>query len=83
MIPSRMELIPAFVDSAIEIANDRRAELLEELLGGPGGGSLEPLLIALKIGRGDKPVVAKEVLYVAEDILERMRRRSADAAPQA
>lgn len=83
MIPSRMELIPAFVDSAIEIANHGRAELLEGLLAGPGGGSLEPLLIALKIRRGDKPVVAKEVLDVAEDILERMRRRSANAAPQA
>jgi len=82
-IPGRMELIPAFVDSAIEIANCGRAELLEKVLAGPGGESLEPLLIALKIRRGDKPVVAKEVLDVAEDILERMARRSADAAPEA
>jgi Tfp pilus assembly protein PilF/DNA-binding MarR family transcriptional regulator len=82
-IPSRMELIPAFVDSAIEIANRGRAELLEEVLAGPGGASLEPLLIALKIRRGDKPVVAKEVLEVAEDILERIRRRSADPVSQA
>lgn len=71
-IPSRMELIPAFVDSAIEIANQGRAELIEEVLSGPGGASLEPLLIALKMHRGHKPVVAKEVLDVAEDILKRM-----------
>jgi hypothetical protein len=80
-IPSRMELIPAFVDSAIEIANHGRAELLEEVLAGPGGASLEPLLIALKIRRDDKPAVAKEVLDVAEDILERMGERSAYDAP--
>jgi len=77
-IPGRMELIPAFVDSAIEIANCGRAELIEKVLAGPGGESLEPLLIALKIRRGDKPIVAKEVLDVAEDILERMARRSVD-----
>lgn len=71
-VPSRMELIPAFVDSAIEIASHGRAEVLEKVLEGPGGASLEPLLIALKIRRGEKPVVAKEVLDVAEDILERM-----------
>lgn len=82
-IPGRMELIPAFVDSAIEIANCGRAELIEKVLAGPGGESLEPLLIALQIRRGDKPVVAKEVLDVAEDILERMARRSAGPAPEA
>jgi hypothetical protein len=71
-VPSRMELIPAFVDSAIEIASHGRAEVLEKVLEGPGGASLEPLLIALKIRRGEKPVVAKEILDVAEDILERM-----------
>lgn len=76
-IPNRMELIPAFVDSAIKIANCGRTELLEGVLAGPGGEALEPLLVALKIRKGDTPVVAKEVLDVAQDILERMNERSA------
>lgn len=75
-LPSRMELIPAFVDSAIEIANCGHADVIEQVLEGPGGTSLEPLLIALKMSRGETPVVAKEVRDVALDILDRMRERS-------
>lgn len=77
-IPSRMELIPAFVDSAIEIANCGHADILERVLEGPGGTSLEPLLIALKMSRGEAPVVAKEVRDVALDILDRMHERSGE-----
>jgi tetratricopeptide (TPR) repeat protein len=79
-IPSRMELIPAFVDSAIEIANCGHADILERVLEGPGGTSLEPLLIALKMSRGEAPVVAKEVRDVALDILDRMQERSGEGA---
>lgn len=68
-----MELIPAFVDTAIEIANCGHADIIEQILEGPGGTSLEPLLIALKMSRGEAPVVAKEVRDVALDILDRLR----------
>jgi hypothetical protein len=32
------------------------------------GSSMEPLIVALRIKRGDKPIVAKEVMEVAMDI---------------
>lgn len=71
-LQSRMELIPAFVDSAIEIANSGKANIVEEVLESPAGAILEPLSVALKIYRGETPIVAKEVLDVAEDIAKRL-----------
>jgi hypothetical protein len=34
------------------------------------GANMEPLIVALKLKRGDSPIVAKEVLEVARDIAQ-------------
>jgi tetratricopeptide (TPR) repeat protein/DNA-binding transcriptional regulator YhcF (GntR family) len=81
-VPERMELIPLFVESAISIANCGMAEVIEQVLAEPAGASLEPLLIALKMRRGETPVVAKEVNDVALDILEQMQRNTACHPPR-
>jgi hypothetical protein len=39
------------------------------------GSSIEPLAVALKLKRGEKPVVAKEILAVAEDIAKASRKK--------
>lgn len=75
-IPDRMELIPLFVESAIAIANCGMTDVIEHVLTAPAGAALEPLLVALRMRRGEAPVVAKEVKDVASDILEQMQRRS-------
>lgn len=72
----RMELIPSFVDSAIEIVGHDKAHIMEQVLAGPGGGLFEPLLVALQMLRGDNPVIAKEVEDVAFDIFERIKGRN-------
>jgi tetratricopeptide (TPR) repeat protein len=75
-VPERMELIPLFVESAIAIANCGMTDLIEQVLRAPAGAALEPLLVALRMRRGEAPVVAKEVKDVATDILEQMQRRA-------
>lgn len=82
-IPERMELIPLFVESAIAIANCGMTDVIEEVLNAPAGAALEPLLVALRMRRGEAPVVAKEVKDVASDILEQMQDRSGFERPPA
>ena len=68
-LPTRRELIPAFVDAAMAIAASGEGERVSHLIEEDSYGSaLEPLTVALKLKRGEKPVVAKEVMAVAEDI---------------
>lgn len=71
-LPSRRELIPSFVGVAMATAKldngIRVSELLEQH---QNALTVEPLVVALKMARGEKPMVAKEVRDVAWDILMR------------
>lgn len=69
-LPNQRELTPMFVDAAMAIATTGLGEDVSAILGNDEYGStMEPLLIALRIKRGDSPIVAKEVLAVAHDIV--------------
>jgi hypothetical protein len=71
LLAARRELISKFVDTAIVVAkagaSARVSSLLEKH---PQGSTLEPLAIAIKLIRGENPVVATEVMAVAKDIAE-------------
>jgi tetratricopeptide (TPR) repeat protein len=75
-LPRRRELIPLFVDATMAVAaaegGDRVSKLIETH---EHGSSIEPLAVALKLKRGEKPVVAKEILAVAEDIAKASRKK--------
>jgi tetratricopeptide (TPR) repeat protein len=68
-LPQQRELTPMFVDAAMAVAaagdGDRVGSLLMK---DEFGSSMEPLVVALRIKRGDTPIVAKEVMEVALDI---------------
>jgi tetratricopeptide (TPR) repeat protein len=68
-LPQQRELTAMFVDAAMAAAaaghGDRVSEMLNQ---NEFGSNMEPLVVALRIRSGDKPVVAKEVLEVAMDI---------------
>jgi hypothetical protein len=59
----------SFVDAAMSMAaagyGDQVSKLLQE---DELGATMEPLIVALRIKRGDTPIVAKEVMEVAIDI---------------
>jgi tetratricopeptide (TPR) repeat protein len=82
-LPKRRELIPLFVATSMEIADagggDRLSTLIDEH---EHGSSVEPLAVALRLKRGERPLVAKEILAVAEDIAERSRALTANLAKQ-
>lgn len=68
-LPRQRELTAMFVDVAMAAAaaghGDRVSEILDQ---DDFGSKMEPLTVALRIKRGDAPVVAKEVMDVALDI---------------
>lgn len=68
-LPQQRELTPMFVDAAMAVAaaghGDRVRSILEK---DEFGSTMEPLIVALRIKRGDTPIVAKEVMEVAMDI---------------
>jgi tetratricopeptide (TPR) repeat protein len=71
-LASQQELIPNFVSSAMAVAQRGHGEQLSRLLAEHESGStVEPLAVALKLSRGERPMVAKEVLEVAKDIIGR------------
>jgi hypothetical protein len=68
-LPQQRELTPMFVDAAMAVAAAGRGDNVTEILNKDEFGStMEPLIIALRIKRGDAPIVAKEVMEVAMDI---------------
>ncbi|MGJ4927157.1 tetratricopeptide repeat protein [Bradyrhizobium sp. HKCCYLS2038] len=68
-LPEQRELTAMFVDAAMAIAATGHGDRVSEMLKADEFGSnMEPLIVALRIKRGDRPVVAKEVLEVALDI---------------
>jgi tetratricopeptide (TPR) repeat protein len=68
-LPQQRELTAMFVDAAMAAAaaghGDRVIDILKH---DEFGAMMEPLIVALRIKRGDTPVVAKEVMEVAMDI---------------
>jgi tetratricopeptide (TPR) repeat protein len=77
-LPRRRELIPLFVDATMAVAaaaigaGEKVSKVIESH---KYGSSIEPLIVALRLKRGEKPVVAKEILAVAEDIADAVRKR--------
>ena len=68
-LPQQRELTPMFVDAAMAVAAAGHWDRVNEILNQDEFGStMEPLIVALRIKRGDTPIVAKEVMEVAMDI---------------
>lgn len=62
------QALERFIELCIQIARSNRKRLLEVLLASRSKGAFEPLIVALKLGDGEEPSVAREVLEVARDI---------------
>jgi tetratricopeptide (TPR) repeat protein len=68
-LPQQRELTPMFVDAAMAVAAAGHGDRVSSLLmRDEFGSTMEPLVVALRIKRGDTPIVAKEVMEVALDI---------------
>ena len=68
-LPQQRELTAMFAAASMAIATAGNGDRVTEILNQDEFGSkMEPLLVALRIKRGDRPVVAKEVMEVALDI---------------
>lgn len=69
LLPHQREFTPMFVDAAMSMAaagyGDQMSKLLQD---DEFGATMEPVIVALRITRGDMPIVAKEVMEVAKDI---------------
>ena len=71
-LPSQRELIPSFVNAAMLTVDHDNGACLDNLLDRHENAIVvEPLGVAVKMLRGEKPVVAKEVRDVAWDIIQR------------
>ncbi|TPN92822.1 tetratricopeptide repeat protein [Mesorhizobium sp. B1-1-5] len=68
----RMEVIPALVGCTIQLLAQGFLTEIEALLSSDLASSVEPLAVAVLKYSGKKPVVAKEVEEVADDILKRI-----------
>ena len=76
-LPSQRELIPSFVNAAMLTVEIDDGACLGNLLDQHENAmAVEPLGVAVKMLRGEKPVVAKEVKDVAWDIIQRTLTRS-------
>lgn len=71
-LDSHRELIPAFVNVALDLARRGLAGQVGEILASESGRTVEPLAVALMLARGETPPVAKEILEVARDIAARL-----------
>jgi tetratricopeptide (TPR) repeat protein len=74
-LPQQRELTPMFVDAVMTMDAAGLGEAVSALLAKDEYGStMEPLVVALRLKRGDSPIVAKEVLEVALDIATASRK---------
>ncbi|MGE6694710.1 tetratricopeptide repeat protein [Sphingobium limneticum] len=80
-LDSHRELIPAFVNVALDLVRHGLADEVSEILSGENGRTVEPLAVALMLARGENPPVAKEILEVARDIADRLAASLANAEP--
>ena len=70
-LPQQRELTAMFAATSMAAAEAGHGDRVTEILNQDEFGSkMEPLLVALRIKRGDRPVVAKEVMEVAMDIAD-------------
>jgi tetratricopeptide (TPR) repeat protein len=68
-LPLQRELTPMFVDAVMAMAAAGHGDSVSRILmKDEFGSTMEPLVVALRIKRGDSPIVAKEVMEVAMDI---------------
>jgi tetratricopeptide (TPR) repeat protein len=71
-LPTQRELIPYFVSSAMAVAAaDGGSQIGEMLRRSTHGLAVEPLSVAIRLLGGEYPLVAKEILEVAKDIVRR------------
>jgi tetratricopeptide (TPR) repeat protein len=71
-IPEQMEYIAGFVAAAMALAAQGGSDRVSALLADHSNAQfVEPVAIALKLMRGEEPMVANEVLEVAKDIRNR------------
>lgn len=71
-ISGRRDAIPLFVRAAMSVVKAGEATEVAELLKAhKNGDALEPLAVAVQLARGETPLVAKEVMEVARDIVLR------------
>jgi tetratricopeptide (TPR) repeat protein len=69
-LPLQRELTPMFVDAAMAVDAAGPGDGVSSILmKDEFGSTMEPLIVALRIKRGDTPIVAKEVMEVAMDIV--------------
>jgi tetratricopeptide (TPR) repeat protein len=68
-LPQQRELTAMFADAAMAAAAAGQGDRVSEILNQDEFGvKMEPLIVALRIKRGETPIVAKEVMEVAMDI---------------
>ncbi len=73
-LPTQRELLPAVVDAAVQVARLGSLDRLLEVFSDPDVAScVEPLVVALRLAKGERLWVAKEVMEVAKDILKRIK----------
>ena len=71
-LPSRRELIPSFINVAMATTKLDNGVSLSSLLSRHKNAEIvEPLAVAVQIVQGNKPMVAKEIMDVAWDIIVR------------
>jgi len=71
-LPRHRELIPSFVSAAMKTTQIDNGECLTDLLDKhENTGVVEPLAVAIRMLRGEEPMVAKEIKDVAWDIIVR------------
>lgn len=71
-LPTQKDAIPMFVKSAMAVVRAGGGKKVSDLLASHHNRSaVEPLVVAIGLARGEAPLVAKEVLEVARDILSR------------
>jgi tetratricopeptide (TPR) repeat protein len=71
-IPTRMEVIPALVACTIQLIKHGYLPEVIEALTSDRAKSVEPLSVAVQKFSGKKPIVAKEIEEVADDIIKRI-----------
>jgi len=71
-LPTQREWIPEFVSAAIAVARLGMIEQVLQLLRSSDSARLvEPLEVAVQLLAGSQPLVAREILEVAKDIIDR------------
>jgi tetratricopeptide (TPR) repeat protein len=76
-LPNQRELIPLFVSAAMTVAAHDMGERLSVILTQHDNAiAVEPLSVALRMLRGEKPMVAREVSDVAYDIVVRAANKA-------